>query len=343
MRILHAVRSDGFAGVERHVARLARAQSAAGHDVAVVGGAPDGMRATVDDPTVPLLPAASTGDVVRALRRHAAAADVVHVHMTAAEVAAAVAARTTRRFPPVVSTRHFARRRGTGARGRLVAVVAASSVRAQIAISRYVADHVEGDSVVVHPGVADRPDGRGAAARDDVVLVVQRLEAEKRTDLALEAFAASGLADRGWRLEVAGDGAQRTALQDLSRSLGIDGATSFLGARDDVDAILGRAGLLVAPCPVEGLGLSVLEAMASGLPVVASAAGGHRETLGGIDPLTLYPPLDPGAAGLSLAALAADPGRRDACAAAGRAAQRARFTPAAQVAGTDAVYRAVLA
>ena len=343
MRILHAVRSDGFAGVERHVARLARAQSAAGHDVAVVGGALDGMRTTVDDPTVPLLPAASTGDVVRALRRHAAAADVVHVHMTAAEVAAAVAARTTRGFPPVVSTRHFARRRGTGARGRLVAVVAASSVRAQIAISRYVADHVEGDSVVVHPGVADRPDGRGAAARDDVVLVVQRLEAEKRTDLALEAFAASGLAGRGWRLEIAGDGAQRPALTDLARSLGIDEDTSFLGARDDVDALLGRAGLLVAPCPVEGLGLSVLEAMASGLPVVASAAGGHRETLDGIDPLTLYPPLDPRAAGRSLAALAADPGRRDACAAAGRAAQRERFTPAAQVAGTDAVYRAVLA
>ncbi|MFD4994016.1 glycosyltransferase family 4 protein [Cellulosimicrobium cellulans] len=343
MRILHAVRSDGFAGVERHVARLARAQSAAGHDVAVVGGAPEGMRATVGDPTVPLLPAASTGDVVRALRRHGAAADVVHVHMTAAEIAAAVAARTTRGLAPVVSTRHFARRRGTGARGRLVAAVASSSVRAQIAISRYVAEHVEGASVVVHPGVDDRPDGPRATERDAVVLVVQRLEAEKRTDLALEAFAASGLGGRGWRLEVAGDGAQRTALEDLSRSLGIAGVTSFLGARDDVDVLLGRAGLLVAPCPVEGLGLSVLEAMASGLPVVASAAGGHRETLGGIDPLTLYPAQDAVAAGRALVALATDPARRDACAAAGRAAQRERFTPAAQVAGTDAVYRTVLA
>lgn len=343
MRILHAVRSDGFAGVERHVARLARAQSAAGHDVAVVGGAPEGMRATVDDPGVPLLPATTTGDVVRALRAHGAAADVVHVHMTAAEVAAALAARTTRGFPPVVSTRHFARRRGTGARGRVVAVVAASSVRAQIAISRYVAEHVEGASEVVHPGVADRPDGRGAAERAAVVLVVQRLEPEKRTDLALEAFAVSGLSSRGWRLEVAGDGAQRAALEALARSLGIGDATTFLGARDDVDTLLDRAGLLVAPCPVEGLGLSVLEAMASGLPVVASAAGGHRETLAGIDPLTLYPPLDAGAAGRALAALAADPARRDACADAGRTAQRERFTPAAQVVGTDAVYRAVLA
>lgn len=343
MRILHAVRSDGFAGVERHVARLARAQSAAGHDVAVIGGAPDGMRTTVADPTVPLVPATTTGDVVRALRASAAGADVVHVHMTAAEIAAAVAARTTRGFPPVVSTRHFARTRGTGARGRVVAVVAASAVRAQISISRYVADHVEGESVVVHPGVDDRPDGLGAAARDDVVLVVQRLEAEKRTDLALEAFAASGLAGRGWRLEIAGDGAQRGPLAALASSLGIADATTFLGASGDVDALMDRAGLLVAPCPVEGLGLSVLEAMASGLPVVASSAGGHRETLEGVDPLALYPALDPDAAGRSLAALADDPARRDACASAGRAAQRTRFTPGAQVAGTDAVYRAVLA
>lgn len=343
MRILHAVRSDGFAGVERHVARLARAQSAAGHDVAVIGGAPDGMAATVADPTVPLVPAATTGDVVRALRASAAAADVVHVHMTAAEVAAAVAARTTRGFPPVVSTRHFARTRGTGARGRLVAAVASSAVRAQISISRYVAAHVEGESVVVHPGVDDRPDGRRATERDDVVLVVQRLEAEKRTDLALAAFAASGLGAQGWRLEIAGDGAQRAALEAQARTLGIDGATTFLGARGDVDALMDRAGLLVAPCPVEGLGLSVLEAMASGLPVVASSAGGHRETLEGVDPLALYPALDPVAAGRSLAALAADPGRRDACARAGRTAQRERFTPAAQVVATDAVYRSVLA
>lgn len=343
MRILHAVRSDGFAGVERHVARLARAQSAAGHEVAVIGGAHDGMVTTVADPAVPLLPATTTGEVVRSLRACGAAADVVHVHMTAAEIAAAVAARTARGFPPVVATRHFARTRGTGSRGRLVAAVASSAVRAQISISRYVADHVEGASVVVHPGVDDRPDGLDAAARDDVVLVVQRLEPEKRTDIALEAFAASRLADRGWRLEIAGGGSQRGPLENLAASLGIASATTFLGARGDVDALMDRAGLLVAPCPVEGLGLSVLEAMAGGLPVVASAAGGHRETLEGIDPLTLYPALEPGAAGRSLATLAADPARRDACAAAGRAAQRARFTPAAQVAATDEVYRAVLA
>ncbi|OLT54159.1 glycosyltransferase family 4 protein [Cellulosimicrobium sp. CUA-896] len=342
MRILHAVRSDGFAGVERHVARLARAQSAAGHEVAVLGGDPDGMRASVDDPAVPLRPAATTAQVAALLRRHGPSADVVHVHMTAAEVAAAVAARTVRGFPPVVSTRHFARRRGHGPRGTVVAAVASSTVREQIAISRYVAEHVDGPSTVVPVGVEPRPDGPAARERERVVLAVQRLEPEKRTDVALDAFAASGLAADGWRLELAGDGSQRPALAAQAERLGIARATTFLGTRDDVEALLGRAALLVATCPVEGLGLSVLEAMASGLPVVAAAAGGHLETLDGTDPLTLFPPGDADAAGHALAVLAGDPDRRDASAAAGLAAQRARYTPAAQVAGTDAVYARVL-
>jgi glycosyltransferase involved in cell wall biosynthesis len=342
VRILHAVRSDGFAGVERHVARLARAQSAAGHQVAVVGGAPAGMRASVGDPTVPLRPAATATEVVSLLRRHGPSADVVHVHMTAAEAAAAVAARTVRGFPPVVTTRHFARRRGHGPRGAVVAAVASSAVREQIAISRYVAEHVDGPSTVVPVGVEPRPDGTPAREREPVVLVVQRLEPEKRTDVALDAFATSGLAAAGWRLDVAGDGSLRPALAAQADRLGIAGATRFLGTRDDVEDLMAGAALLVATCPVEGLGLSVLEAMASGLPVVAAAAGGHLETLDGIDPLTLFPPGDAAAAAHGLALLAADPDRRDSCAAAGRGAQRARYTPAAQVAGTDAVYARVL-
>lgn len=342
MRILHAVRSDGFAGVERHVARLARAQAAAGHRVVVVGGDPEQMRATLQVAAVDVHPARSTLDVVRALRRLATGADVLHVHMTAAEVAATVAAAATRAFPPVVTTRHFAGRRGSGRAGRLIAALARRRVTAQVSISRYVADHVDGDSVVVHPGVEDRPDGRTAGERSRVVLMVQRLESEKRSDLGLRAFAASGLAEEGWELHVAGDGSQRSVLESLCTELGVDSHVRFLGARTDVDQLMADAGLLVAPCPVEGLGLSVLEAMAGGLPVVAASAGGHLELLEGVDPLTLYPPYDTAVAGRHLAALARDPARRDAVSAAARTVQRTSFTPHAQVAGTDAVYRSVV-
>ncbi|WP_265523733.1 glycosyltransferase family 4 protein [Oerskovia flava] len=342
MRILHAIRSDGFAGVERHVARLARAQAARGDQVVVVGGDPAAMRATLADPRVTHVPARTTLDVVRALRSHAPGAAVLHTHMTAAEVAATFAGSIGRDLPPVVTTRHFASTRGSGRAGALKAAVGRHRVRAQIAISEHVARHVDGPSVVVRPGVEDRPDGADAAGRKPVVLMVQRLEAEKRTDLGLRAFAASNLSAQGWQLHVAGDGARRAELERLTAELGIATAVTFLGTRTDVEELMASASLLLAPCPVEGLGLTVLEAMASGLPVVAAGAGGHHEMLDGLEPLALYPPYEPEVAGKQLAELAASPGRRDAYARAARAVQRERFTPQAQAAATALVYERVL-
>lgn len=343
MRIVHAVRSDGFAGVERHVATLARAQAGQGDEVVVVGGDTSRMRAATGTAhPVRILPGATTAHVVRALLAVAPGADVVHVHMTAAETAASLATLVRRRVGPVVSTRHFACPRGTGRLGPVVAAVARRPVVAQLAISRSVAEAVDGPCTVVHPGVEDRGPSPAAAEREPVVLVAQRLEEEKRTDLALRAFAAARLGDAGWRLDLAGDGAQRARLESLAATLGIGAHVRFLGRRDDVDALMRRASLLLAPCPVEGLGLSVLEAMASGLPVVAASAGGHVELLDGLDPAALYDPLDPGAAGAALAALAAASARRDALARAARERQTGEFSTAAWLAGTTAAYRRVL-
>jgi glycosyltransferase involved in cell wall biosynthesis len=342
VRVLHVVHSDAFAGVERHVARLARAQAAHGDQVVVVGGDVPRMRTTIDDPTVQVLPAGSLRDVVRTLRRAAPGADVVHAHMTSAEVAASLARVTVRTTTPVVATRHFARTRGSGPAAGLTAAVARHPVRAQIAISRYVADHVDGESVVVHPGIDDRPDAPRAADRDRTVLLVQRLEPEKRTDLGVLAFAASGLHHDGWRLVVAGDGSQRDDVEALVAREGLREHVDLLGARDDVDDLMRRAAILLAPCPIEGLGLSVLEAMANALPVVAAAAGGHLETLDGLDPLALYPSTDIARAGTHLTQLAQDPERRDAYGEAARTVQRTRFTPQSQVEGTAAVYRGVI-
>ncbi|MFP3714111.1 glycosyltransferase family 4 protein [Puerhibacterium sp. TATVAM-FAB25] len=335
MRILHAVRSDGFAGVERHVARLARGQAAAGETVVVVGGEPAAMARELDG--VAHLPAASMPDVAAALRRHGRRADVVHVHMTAAEVAAGLALWSP--HPAVVATRHFARPRGSGPTGPLVAATARRPLRAQIAISHYVARHVDGPTTVVHPGVDVAE--QDAEAREPVVLVLQRLEPEKATDVALRAFAASGVAAEGWRLRVAGAGSREPALRRLAERLGLD--VEFLGHHRDAPALLRTAGILLAPCPVEGLGLSVLEAMAHGLPVVAADAGGHTELLAGLDPRALFPAGDSDAAAHHLRALADDEVGRWAYGAAAAHRQRTRFTLADQVAATGAVYQGVLA
>jgi glycosyltransferase involved in cell wall biosynthesis len=259
--------------------------------------------------------------------------------MTAAEVAAALAFPIA--GPALVTTRHFAARRGVGPVAKVIASVAARRLRAQIAISRFVADRIEGSSIIVHPGVP-RVDGTSAAERDHVVLVAQRLEPEKRTDHALLAWAASGLGQAAWRLQIAGEGSQARYLGELAERIGVRETVDLLGPRADVAHLMRRAALFLASASNEPFGLSVVEAMAAGLPVVAAAGGGHLETAGTVDSTALYPPDDPGAAGRLLAELAADPHRRDRYGAALQAAQREHFTVDRQVEATLDVYRSVL-
>jgi len=339
VKVLHAVRSDGFAGVESHVARLARAQAALGDEVVVVGGDPAQM-ADAAGPGVRKVPATTVTDVLTAVRRWGRDAEIVHAHMTAAEIACAAALVGGR--PRLVVTRHFARDRGSNPVSVLAAAAAERRVDAQIAISHYVAEAIAGASVVIHPGVDSTSCTRPASTRDAVVLVAQRLEPEKDTDVAIRAFATSGVAALGWRLDVAGDGSQRGRLTALAAELGIAEVTRFMGHRSDVPQLMERAGVLLAPCRIEGLGLSVLEAMAAALPVVAVGAGGHLETVGAVADAMLHPAGDPVTAGALLAQLVADPACRDEYALALQEVQRDLFTPAHQARETAAVYRSVV-
>ncbi|HQZ84060.1 MAG TPA: glycosyltransferase family 4 protein [Actinomycetota bacterium] len=342
MRVVHVIRSDGFAGVERHVAVLARAQAANGDDVVIIGGDRDRMTATLPDGSVELRSGNTVAEALRSLQSAAADADLLHAHMTAAEFVAAMVGSVGRaRRLPLIATRHFAARRGSSVPGRASAALIASRLTAQISISRFVADRIDGTSEVVYPGVEaiDAP----APTRGRTVLVVQRLEPEKRTDVAIRAFAASGLADDGWRLKVAGHGSLLVELERLTEELGISARVDFLGPRRDVAELMSRSAILLAPCPIEGLGLVVLEAMAAQLPVVASAAGGHLETLPAQAHAFCFEANDANAASRSLVRLAGDSALRARLAAAGLSRQREFFTPAAQAIATEKVYRAALA
>jgi glycosyltransferase involved in cell wall biosynthesis len=330
--VVHVVCSDRFAGTERHVATLAHAQREAGHQVHLVGG--DAALAALAG-NVEHLPAATVLDALAALRR-LPAADVLHAHMTDAEVVLAL--HPGHRAAARVATRHFARRRGSDPFRRVATTMTARRLDGQIAVSRYVADRVEGNSTVIHPGVPELP--VRDATRSPVVLVVQRLEAEKATDVALTAFARSGLAP-GWRMQVAGSGAEADSLRRLALDLGIAGHVDFLGARDDVPELMAAASVLVAPCPVEGLGLAVVEAMAAGLPVVATAAGGHLESAGSVDESWLFAPGDAEAAADRLRRAAADAAGLLAYGDALRERQRTHFSVDRWRAQTDDFYRSL--
>lgn len=326
--------TSAFAGVERHVAVLANEQVRMGHTVEVLGGDPAAMRLRLHRG---VRRSAASGLPATALRSVLAApVDLVHAHMTAAE-AAALPIRALR-GTPVVATRHFGSPRGSGMKGRLVRSLLGPRVDAQISISRYVAGAIDGASTVVYPGV--EAVATQDVARRPVVLVVQRLQPEKRTDIALRAFAAG--APEGWCLEVVGQGPELAGLQRAAADLGIAERTTFLGFRDDVAQLMRSSAVLIAPCDIEGLGLSVLEAMAQGLPVLASDAGAHPETVGRATDAQLFRPGAAAEAGAMLARLCEDADLRARYGEQLQTVQRTTFTPRAQAEGTEAVYQEVL-
>src|SRR5699024_5214834 len=119
----------------------------------VIGGDQERMALALQDSGVRLLPGATVLAVTMGIISAARDADLVHSHMTAADFAAAVASLAPGRRRPVISTRHFAAPRGQGQSGRAAAEFIAGRISAQIAISRFVAERVEGRSEIVHPGV----------------------------------------------------------------------------------------------------------------------------------------------------------------------------------------------
>ncbi|MFC4243677.1 glycosyltransferase family 4 protein [Gryllotalpicola reticulitermitis] len=339
LHIVQAVRSDGFSGVERHVATLSERLAARGHRVTVIGGDPARMYAELGGTGIRHRAATTTWDVVRALSR-LEQVDLVHLHMTAAELAGVVTRPMLR--APLVATRHFASRRGSSPTARGISALIRANLAAQISISSYVAGVVDGRSTVVPLGTRLPESVVPAERRERTILLAQRLEPEKRGDIAVRAWAASGLAREGWRLAVAGAGSLQGELAALAASLGVGEATDFLGYRSDVPELLSRAGLFLAPCPIEGFGLSVVEAMAAGTPVVAAREGAHAETVGSADGAVLFSASDPEAGGAALAELAHDDRRRADYGAALRAAVESRFTDDVMADKMVQVYESVL-
>ena len=118
---------------------------------------------------------------------------------------------------------------------------------------------------------------------DDMFVVgtVGRLQVVKNQEVLLRAFAAllhgTPMLRARACVVVVGDGPLRRNLEELAHSLGIADRSWFPGARADVPAILRNFDVFVLPSFNEGISNTILEAMASGLPVIASRVGGNVE------------------------------------------------------------------
>jgi glycosyltransferase involved in cell wall biosynthesis len=153
---------------------------------------------------------------------------------------------------------------------------------------------------------------------------VGRLTPQKDPDLLLEAWAMGRWPSA--HLVLVGDGPLRSRLEASVTSGPHKGQVTFAGATADIAPYLRAADLLVLPSQAEGMSNVILEAMACGLPVVATDLPGNREVLG-VDGRAglLVPPANPSALAEALGALVASQGLRREMGAAGRAIVEQQF------------------
>jgi phosphatidylinositol alpha-mannosyltransferase len=297
MRVVHVARyfHPHLGGTEQVIASLARELSAEGVESTVVvsdldrtGAGPAPTVRVVEVPVVgPArfpLPRGRLGDVWRILR----AADIVHLHDVRFLFEATA---LVRRGPVVVTTHGFVFHTDRSASAKALAwrgwiaprlrrvdrVVAVSSRDAELCRSAGV------DRVVTIPNGVD-VDGFlavGDRRRDEPVtrlLYFGRVAPEKEVG----ALAAVLRARPSWRLTVAGP-ADPAALADVAAAFGdADAQVSFVGAvaPDRLSGLLHDADCVVLPSRGESFGLTLVEAMAAGVPVVAADAPAYREVAG---------------------------------------------------------------
>ena len=115
---------------------------------------------------------------------------------------------------------------------------------------------------------------------DQVLFVcVARFAAQKNHALLLKAFAQGPASDPNAHLVLVGEGDLREQLEGQAKELGLSGKVHFLGLRSDIADLLNAMDVFVLSSDWEGNPLSVMEAMASGLPVVSTAVGGVPDLL----------------------------------------------------------------
>lgn len=170
--------------------------------------------------------------------------------------------------------------------------------------------------------------GRMQAVKDPLNLVEAFLHLRRsRPDLAPRV-----------RLAMVGDGALREPVEARLRDGGAREAASLPGAREDVAEQLRAFDLFVLPSKAEGISNTILEAMATGLPVVATRVGGNPELVEEGRTGLLVPPSDPAALAAAFARYAENPGLVAEHGAAGRARARAEFSLDRMVARYTALY-----
>ena len=359
IRLLLVVDSLDVGGAERHVVDLARTLRCRGHVVTVACSASGALSGVLEEAGIPvrtllhrLVKRRFSLTYARRLRRLVKEGrfDLVHAHIYASATAAAVATLGT--GVPLVITEHteaswryrHARWISWGLYRHAKHVIAVSSAIRQRLI---ITDHVSPARITVVPNAvapaASAPNVAPPALPVELgggplVGVIARLQPEKGVAAFLRAAARVSSIFPEARFLVVGDGPLRQELSTLAERLGVRERVHFLGFQPDARQIIEYLDALVVPSVSEGTPLVVLEAMAAGVPVVASAVGGIPDQIRHGKEGLLIPPGDPVALGEALLKLLRDPANARFLGEASRKRATSEFSYSTMMQRIEAVY-----
>jgi glycosyltransferase involved in cell wall biosynthesis len=232
-----------------------------------------------------LRPAGRWGQIEQMRRLfHEQGYDVVHTHNSYPHIYGTIAARLAR-VPVVVNTRH-GQRAGHGWKSRLQFRLASRLVDRIVAVSDDAAhlcidvDRIDRRKVVrVWNGIDLTDFAFSGPILDPVAITVARLSAEKDFPTLIRSVSQVISRIPEFRLKIVGDGPERSSLEQLTSNLGVSRHVEWLGERTDIPELLRDAGFFVSSSLTEGISLTLLEAMAVGLPIIATAVGGNPEVI----------------------------------------------------------------
>ncbi len=366
MRIVQVIPSLDVGGAERVAALLALEQQRAGDRVTVVSlfdSAGSWIEAGLREAGITLRFLGKRPGldprVVRGLRCALAELepDVIHTHLHVLKYVVAARLMSRRRAPVVHTIHNLAEREAEGMDLPLSRLAFRLGVE-PVAIGGEVARSVEAtygfeprwsipNGIVVadfeaRPAVGEAArEALGIAPEVPLLITAGRLNTQKNHAGMLEAFADTRLADLGAILLVCGDGDLRGALEAQAAEAGISERVRFLGVVSNLPELLAAADAFVLSSDWEGNPLVVMEAMAAGKPIVATAVGCVPELLSAETGFLVQPGAMAALAD-ALVQLASDRDRARAMGEAGAVVARERFDVSAMAQAYRRCYQALL-
>ncbi len=364
-------------GISEHVHFLSRELVALGHDVTVITGkpgSPASFRQIDRDAERDhgyatrrigrAVPVPSNGSISRVsvlplpyptMRRELAGADVVHAQgligpvLPLLSVAVSEAPVTVGTFHTYVEGgQHWGYRIANGYLNRVLA-----RLDRRIAVSEACVDGLVGsfpgryevipngvDCELFHPVGAGEPRPDGPSR----ILFVGRLEPRNALGDLIRAAAQVARGGREFVIQVAGDGPTRGVNERLAKRLGIADRIEWLGLiHDDLPLRYREATMLAAPCTLASFGVILIEALASGTPIVCADNVGFRRVIRDGSPGRFVPMRDPDALAVAIADVLDDGALRDLWSVRGRQVAIERYNWPGVAQRVEALYREIAA